>query len=145
MPSTFKAEARFRVKTKVPPRSRKFRTIPTPHFWSEKILSFTIVEFEGLAKLGLELNKSNPRSHKLRTIPTPHFWTEKILSFTIVEFEALAKLGLELKQKCPPKPQVLNNSYPTFLERLKIYFFPNRGIREFVVARLQVCRVLIFP
>jgi len=26
------------------------------------------------------------------------------------------KLGLELKQKNPPKPQILNNSYPTFLE-----------------------------
>ena len=53
------------------------------------------------------------------------------------------KLGLELKQKCPPKPQILNNSYPTFLERLNIYFFRDRGIREFVVALLQVCRVLV--
>ena len=75
LPSTFKAEARFRVKTKVPPRSRKFRTIPTPHFWSEKMLSFTMVEFEGKLKLGLELKQKNPRSHKLRTIFTPHFWS----------------------------------------------------------------------
>ena len=58
-----------------------------------------------------------------------------MLSFTIVEFEGLAKLGLELKQKCPPKPQILNNSYPTFLER-KNTFFHDGGIREFVVARL---------
>jgi len=46
------------------------------------------------------------------------------------------KLGLELKQKYPPKPQITNNSYPTFLERLNIYFFRDRGIREYVVARL---------
>jgi len=26
------------------------------------------------------------------------------------------KLGLELKQKFAPKPQITNNSYPTFLE-----------------------------
>jgi len=28
------------------------------------------------------------------------------------------KLGLELKRKYSPKSQILNNSYPTFLERL---------------------------
>ena len=66
-----------------------------------------------------------------------------MLSFTIVEFEGLAKLGLELKQKYPPKPQITNNIYPTFLERLNIYFFRDRGIRKFVVARLKVCRVLV--
>jgi len=38
------------------------------------------------------------------------------------------KLGLELKRKYPPKSQILNNSYPTFLERLNIYFFRDRGI-----------------
>jgi len=38
------------------------------------------------------------------------------------------KLGLELKQKYSPKSQILNNSYPTFLERLNIYFFRDRGI-----------------
>jgi len=38
------------------------------------------------------------------------------------------KLGLELKQKYTPKSQILNNSYPTFLERLNIYFFRDRGI-----------------
>jgi len=56
----------------------------------------------------------------------------------MVEFEGLAKLGLELKQKYPPKLQILNNSYPTFLERLNIYFFRDLGIREFVAARLTV-------
>jgi len=56
----------------------------------------------------------------------------------MVEFEGLAKLGLELKQKYPPKSQILNNSYPTFLERLNIYFFRDLGIREFVAARLTV-------
>ena len=66
-----------------------------------------------------------------------------MLSFTMVEFEGKLKLGLELKQKYPPKPQILNNFYPTFLERLNIYFFRNRGIRKFVVARLTVCRVLV--
>ncbi|MDY0219363.1 MAG: hypothetical protein RBR14_08470, partial [Candidatus Cloacimonas acidaminovorans] len=55
------------------------------------------------------------------------------------------KLGLELKQKNPPKPQITNNSYPTFLERLNIYFFRDRGIRWFVVARLTVCLFLVFP
>jgi len=29
---------------------------------------------------------------------------------------SMLKLGLELKQKYPPKSQILNNSYPTFLE-----------------------------
>ena len=52
------------------------------------------------------------------------------------EFERKLKLGLELKQKYPPKPQILHNSYPTFLERINIYFFHNLVIREFVVARL---------
>jgi len=61
----------------------------------------------------------------------------------MVEFEGKLKLGLELKQKCSPKSQILNNSYPTFLERLNIYFFRDRVIREFVVARLTVCRVLV--
>ena len=53
------------------------------------------------------------------------------------------KLGLELKRKYPPKSLFPNNSYPTFLERLNIYFFRDRVIREFVVARLTVCRVLV--
>ena len=66
-----------------------------------------------------------------------------MLSFTMVEFEGKLKLGLELKQKFAPKSQITNNSYPTFLERLNIYFFRDRGIREFVVARLTVCRVLV--
>ena len=57
---------------------------------------------------------------------------------------SMLKLGLELKQKYPPKSQILNNSYPTFLERLNIYFFRNRSIREFVVAWLTVCRFLFF-
>jgi hypothetical protein len=57
------------------PRSHKLQTIFTPHFWSEKMLSFTMVEFEGKLKLGLELKQKNPRSHKLRTIFTPHFWS----------------------------------------------------------------------
>jgi hypothetical protein len=52
------------------------------------------------------------------------------------EFERKLKLGLELKQKYPPKSLFPNNSYPTFLERINIYFFHNLGIREFVVARL---------
>jgi len=60
-----------------------------------------------------------------------------------VEFEGLAKLGLELKQKHLPKPQILNNFYPTFLERVNIYFFRDRGIRKFVVAGLTVCSVLV--
>ena len=59
-----------------------------------------------------------------------------MLSFTMEEFERKLKLGLELKQKYPPKPQILHNSYPTFLERINIYFFHNLVIREFVVARL---------
>jgi len=37
------------------------------------------------------------------------------------------KLGLELKQKYPPKPQITNNIYPTFLER-KNAFFHDGGI-----------------
>ena len=61
-----------------------------------------------------------------------------------MEFEGKLKLGLELKQKYPPKSQITNNSYPTFLERLNIYFFRDRGIREFVVARLTVCGFLFF-
>jgi len=32
------------------------------------------------------------------------------------EFERKLKLGLELKQKNLLKPQMMNNSYPTFLE-----------------------------
>ena len=56
---------------------------------------------------------------------------------------AKLKLGLELKRKYPPKSLFPNNSYPTFLERLNIYFFRDRGIREFVVARLTVCGVLV--
>ena len=66
-----------------------------------------------------------------------------MLSFTMAEFEGKLKLGLELKQKYPPKSQITNNSYPTFLERLNIYFFRDRGIREFVVARLTVCLFLV--
>jgi|UPI0002EB3505 hypothetical protein len=66
-----------------------------------------------------------------------------MLSFTMEEFERKLKLGLELKQKNLLKPQMMNNSYPTFLERLNIYFFRDRGIREFVVARLTVCGVLV--
>ena len=53
------------------------------------------------------------------------------------------KLGLELKQKFAPKSLFLNNSYPTFLEWLNIYFFRDRGIREFVVVRLKMCGVLV--
>jgi hypothetical protein len=68
-----------------------------------------------------------------------------MLSFTMAEFEGKLKLGLELKQKYRPKSQILNNSYPTFLEWLNIYFFRDRGIREFVVARLTVCLLLVFP
>jgi len=68
-----------------------------------------------------------------------------MLSFTMAEFEGKLKLGLELKQKYRPKSQILNNSYPTFLEWLNIYFFRDRVIREFGVARLTVCLLLVFP
>ena len=47
------------------------------------------------------------------------------------------KLGLELKQKNPPKPQILNNSYPTFLE-WKNAFFHDGGIWRKAEARFRV-------
>ena len=70
-------------------------------------------------------------------------YSEVIGNFVRCLLLSKLKLGLELKRKYSPKSQILNNSYPTFLERLNIYFFRDRGIREFVVARLTVCRVLV--
>ena len=70
-------------------------------------------------------------------------YSEVIGNFVRCLLLSKLKLGLELKRKYSPKSQILNNSYPTFLERLNIYFFPDRGIREFVVAGLTVCGVLV--
>jgi len=52
--STVKAEARFRVKTKIRPEvAISEQSLPNPAD-VKKILSFTIVEFEGWVKLGCQ-------------------------------------------------------------------------------------------
>jgi hypothetical protein len=76
------------LKQKFAPKSL-FLNNSTPHFWSEKILSFTIVEFEGLAKLGLELKQKYPPKPQIPNNSTLHFWSDKILSFTLPVFEEI--------------------------------------------------------
>jgi len=54
-----------------------------------------------------------------------------------------AEARFRVKTKVSPEATNYEQFLPTFLELLNIYFFRDRGIREFVVARLTVCGVLV--
>jgi len=93
-------------------------------------------------KLGLELKQKN----EILTVWS--FDSKPTLLCLQRDFEATGnaihclllsklKLGLELKQKYSPKPQIPNNSYPTFLER-KNALFHYCGIWGVGEARFRV-------
>ena len=101
------------------------------------------------------------------TLNRPLLWLQLYFDATgnVIRCPLLSKLklGLELKQKYPPKPQILTILTPHFWSGWR-YIFPwpwnslvccssvvsvqgscflrDRGIREFVVARLTMCGFL---